>query len=62
MKHKTGQDRSQTSTWRQATRAVRGGTWRSEMGETSEALFVNSGYCYEDAETPPRALPGRNRA
>jgi cystathionine gamma-synthase/O-succinylhomoserine sulfhydrylase len=59
MKHKTGQDRSQTSTWRQATRAVRGGTWRSEMGETSEALFVNSGYCYEDAETPAARFAGQ---
>jgi cystathionine gamma-synthase/O-succinylhomoserine sulfhydrylase len=59
MKYKTGQDRSQTTSWRQATRAVRGGTWRSEQGETSEALFITSGYTYEDAETPAERFAGR---
>ncbi|MEP3758604.1 MAG: aminotransferase class I/II-fold pyridoxal phosphate-dependent enzyme, partial [Marinomonas sp.] len=34
-----------------ATQAVRGGTWRSEHGETSEALFLTSGYTYDDAQT-----------
>lgn len=29
---------------------VRGGTARSEFGETSEAIFMNSGFCYESAE------------
>ena len=51
MKRDTGQDRSKTAHWRPATRAVRGGTWRSEQGETSEALFLNSGYCYDSAAT-----------
>ncbi len=50
MKRTTGQDRSITSKWRPATRAVRAGTWRSEQGETSEALFVNSGFSYDSAE------------
>jgi cystathionine gamma-synthase/O-succinylhomoserine sulfhydrylase len=50
MKRSTGQDRSITSKWRPATRAVRAGTWRSEQGETSEALFLNSGYTYDSAE------------
>lgn len=50
MKRTTGQDRSVTSRWRPATQAVRGGTWRSEQGETSEALFLNSGYTYDSAE------------
>ncbi len=50
MKRTTGQDRSITSKWRPATRAVRAGTWRSEQGETSEALFLNSGYTYDNAE------------
>lgn len=50
MKRTTGQDRSITSKWRPATRAVRAGTWRSEQGETSEALFVNSGFSYDNAE------------
>ena len=50
MKRTTGQDRSVTSKWRPATQAVRGGTWRSEQGETSEALFLTSGYSYDSAE------------
>jgi len=49
MKRKTGQDRSITSGWRPATQAVRGGTARSEWGETSEALFLTSGYTYDKA-------------
>jgi len=51
MKRTTGQNRAITRKWRAATQAVRGGTWRSEMGETSEAIFVTSGYCYDDAQT-----------
>ena len=31
-------------TWRTATRAVRGGLKRSNFEETSEALFLTSGY------------------
>lgn len=50
MKRDTGQDRSVTATWRPATVAVRGGTARSSFGETSEAIFVTSGYCYDSAE------------
>jgi cystathionine gamma-synthase/O-succinylhomoserine sulfhydrylase len=50
MKRTTGTDRSITAKWRPATRAVRAGTWRSEQGETSEALFLNSGYSYDSAE------------
>ena len=49
MKRRTGQDRSITRNWRPATRAVRGGTARSEFGETSEALFLTSGYSYDTA-------------
>jgi len=33
-----------------ATRLVHGGTERSQHGETSEALFLNSGYIYETSE------------
>ena len=50
MKQTTGFDRSKTRNWRPATQAVRGGTWRSEHGETSEALFLTSGYTYDSAE------------
>jgi O-succinylhomoserine sulfhydrylase len=49
MKKTTGMDRAATRDWRPATRAVRGGTWRSEHGETSEALFLTSGFSYDDA-------------
>jgi cystathionine gamma-synthase/O-succinylhomoserine sulfhydrylase len=58
MKRHTGQDRSITSRWRPATRAVRGGTWRSEHGETSEALFLTSGYTYDTAETVAARFAG----
>lgn len=58
MKKTTGQDRAATRNWRPATQAVRGGTWRSEQGETSEALFVNSGYSYDDARTPAARFAG----
>ncbi len=51
MKRTAGTDRSITRKWRPATQAVRGGTWRSEHGETSEALFLTSGFTYPDAET-----------
>lgn len=58
MKRTTGQDRSITEKWRPATRAVRGGTWRSEQGETSEALFLTSGYSYDDAATVAARFAG----
>jgi len=50
MKRHAGQDPEITARWRPATRAVRGGTARSEYGETSEALFLTSGYAYDSAE------------
>ncbi len=50
MKRDTGMHRDITTGWRPATRAVRGGTNRSEFGETSEAIFLTSGYCYDNAE------------
>ncbi len=49
MKRRSGQDRNITAKWRPATLAVRGGTARSEWGETSEALFLTSGYAYDCA-------------
>jgi O-succinylhomoserine sulfhydrylase len=50
MKRTTGQDPAATARWRPATRMVRGGTARSEYGETSEAIFLTSGYSYDNAE------------
>jgi O-succinylhomoserine sulfhydrylase len=58
MKKTTGLDRAITSKWRPATQAVRGGTWRSEHGETSEALFLSSGYTYDDAATVAARFAG----
>ncbi len=58
MKRTTGQDRAITKGWRPATQAVRGGTWRSEHGETSEALFLTSGYTYDDAATVAARFAG----
>lgn len=49
MKRSTGQDRGITAKWKPATQAIRGGTMRSEFGETSEALFLTSGYAYDCA-------------
>jgi O-succinylhomoserine sulfhydrylase len=40
--------------------AVRGGTARSEYGETSEALFLNSGYAYDNAEIAAARFNGED--
>jgi cystathionine gamma-synthase/O-succinylhomoserine sulfhydrylase len=58
MKRSTGQDRSITSKWRPATRAVRSGTWRSTQGETSEAIYVTSGYTYDAAGSAAARFAG----
>ncbi len=39
-----------TKSYRPRTAAVHGGTLRSQYGETSEALFLTSGYVYDTAE------------
>ena len=45
-------------TWRSATQAVRGATMRSGFGETSEALFLTSGYVYDTAEAAEARFKG----
>jgi O-succinylhomoserine sulfhydrylase len=50
MKAKTGFDRAKTRQWKPATQMIRGGTLRSSMDETSEALFLTSGFAYDSAE------------
>jgi O-succinylhomoserine sulfhydrylase len=60
MKKHSGQDRTVTSRWRPATQAVRGGTWRSEHGETSEAIFLTSGYAYDSAEEVAARFAGES--
>ena len=44
--------------WRPATRLVHEGTLRSQFGETSEAIFLNSGYVYESAEQAEARFKG----
>ncbi|NTZ42714.1 aminotransferase class I/II-fold pyridoxal phosphate-dependent enzyme [Altererythrobacter sp. SALINAS58] len=58
MKKTTGTDRSITRKWRPQTLAIRGGTWRSEHGETSEALFLTSGYTFDNAGTVAARFAG----
>ncbi len=41
-----------------ATVAVHGGTMRSQFGETSEALFLTSGFVYDDAEQAEATFAG----
>lgn len=41
-----------------ATLEVHGGTLRTPFGETSEALFLNSGFCYATAEEAERRFKG----
>ncbi|WP_439816437.1 O-succinylhomoserine sulfhydrylase [Zavarzinia sp. CC-PAN008] len=45
--------------WRTATRLVRGGTRRSDLGETSEAIYMTSGFRYDDAETAEARFKGQ---
>jgi O-succinylhomoserine sulfhydrylase len=40
------------------TKMVRGGTLRSNFGETSEAIFMNSGFAYNSAETAENRFNG----
>ena len=44
--------------WRAATQLVRGGTQRSGFDETSEAIFMTSGYVYDTAEDAEQAFKG----
>lgn len=42
------------------TRLTRGGNIRSNFGETSEAIFLNSGFCYNDAQTAENRFNGED--
>ncbi|MEO1642408.1 MAG: O-succinylhomoserine sulfhydrylase [Pseudomonadota bacterium] len=44
--------------WKDATKLVRGGTMRSQFGETSEAMFLTSGYAYDSAEQAAARMSG----
>jgi O-succinylhomoserine sulfhydrylase len=47
--------------WRRATQLVRGGTDRTPFDETSEGLFMTSGYVYSSAEEAERAFKGEEQ-
>jgi len=44
--------------WRLATKLVRGGLRRSQHKETSEALYLNSGYVYDSAREAEQSFDG----
>lgn len=47
-----------SKSWRTATQLVRGGTSRTAFDETSEAIFLTSGYVYPSAEDAEIAFKG----
>ncbi len=47
-------------TWGDATKLVRGGLERTPFGETSEALFLTSGYVYDSPETAEKRFMGED--
>ena len=47
-------------TWRPRTNLVRGGTWRSEFGETCEAIYLTSGFVYDSAEQAKASFAGKD--
>lgn len=58
MNDSTGGASKDSRNWRLATRMVRGGTRRSPHGETSEAIFLNSGFTYDNAEAAEARFRG----
>ncbi len=49
---------SKNKTWRPRTQLVRGGTERSQFAETSEAIFMTSGFVYDSAEQAEATFKG----
>ena len=52
--------KSDPGTWGDATKLVRGGLHRTPFGETSEALFLNSGFVYDEPETAEKRFAGED--
>jgi O-succinylhomoserine sulfhydrylase len=46
--------------WEVATRLVRGGTSRSPIGETAEALYLTQSFVYPDAESADARFKGED--
>jgi O-succinylhomoserine sulfhydrylase len=55
-KHAT--QKAAAKTYRARTNMVRGGLRRSQYGETSEAIYLTSGYCYDSAESAAARFKG----
>jgi O-succinylhomoserine sulfhydrylase len=53
-------DKPNQKSWRRQTRMVRGGQRRSGFGETSEAMFLTSGFVYEEAAQAEAAFKNQN--
>lgn len=51
---------SGSANWRMNTQLVHGGTVRSQHGETSEAMFMTSGYVYDRAEDAEARFKGQD--
>lgn len=51
-------DYNEQRAWALETQLVRGATERSQFSETSEAIFMNSGYVYESAEEAENSFNG----
>jgi O-succinylhomoserine sulfhydrylase len=52
--------KSDPRSWGDATKLVRGGLQRTSHGETSEALFLNSGFVYDEPETAEKRFAGED--
>ena len=50
--------KKRASAWQPATKLVHEGALRSQFGETSEAIFLNSGYIYASAEQAEARFKG----
>ena len=53
-------NKSSPAGWGDATKLVRGGLHRTPFGETSEALFLNSGFVYDEPETAEKRFAGED--
>lgn len=51
---------SSPARWGENTRLVRGGVDRSPHGETAEALYLNSGFVYDEPETAEKRFAGED--
>ncbi|RMB01871.1 O-succinylhomoserine sulfhydrylase [Eilatimonas milleporae] len=58
MKRQTPQNRDLTARWAPQTQMVRAGTYRSELGEMAEAVYLTSGFAYETAEEAEARFEG----